>query len=685
MNRWQPKQRDPEKRIVHKHDFQSSSESLQSQPRSSRPSQSKQTMTRCDICSMDVCSVNWKQHIRGKRHKKAMAQRFRCDICGVQSSCESNWKEHIQGKRHKTAIRDHSATNHSKVNKQKQDDIQNRFESINGNEDQKCIENEPSALSTDTNTIGQRKYDGQTQFKSQITGNPTRCKICGAEFHFQMNDHNWNEHIRGKRHKMAAQNRINGQTVTEPIPDCPPKQLVIQTRSEPSNANEDEKCSIDQYDAHCSSKPQQGTQCDENKSTAQRLQAFRCDICGVQLKCKQNWNQHIRGKKHKKALQNATSDMTVGNVENDPQNEDNSGMIECDVCNVTMPVTSWGEHIRGKRHTKNLDARSRSDMIPINDHPKHLYEHQQSEIVEWFPTRLLNKNHKKKIGTLEFPTELKAYAQRETVPSTIKFPMDDSIGRHVRPLRMGCFLEFRVTHNLPEDDSEFSVIKVRIPYLHYRWQRFDDTNHEWRPLSRAESVDLEEQYNPKHVSILNDIETANGYQIRRITRFTGMVLKVDHKSNRGLVQINYPEEYGAQSGMWFNSKDCQFDWDMLHVGDTVNYNIRGYLAVNLTLYKFENQGISDIANPKVYRCYVCNVEFNVQQNMKIHRASDQHYEAVKKQMNNLRLTVSKQCVIQNVSNPTQRPQEIVARFCVSKLHHIDPSTKTGTLEVPSKL
>ena len=357
MSRWQPKQRDPEKRIVHKYESQSSSEShvpeplprqphQQSQPRSS---QSKQIMNRCDICSMDVCSVNWKHHIRGKRHKKAMAQRLRCDICGVQSSCESTWKEHMQGKRHKNAVQEHASANQSKVSKPKNGD-----------------------------------------------------------------------HFSKERH--------------------------IQNRSESISASEDQKC-----------------------------------------------------------------------IEN----------------------------------------------------------HQNMEITQWFQATLLKLNRKNKIGTLKYPTELKAYAQNKTAssfPSTISFDFSDCVGMNVFKLKSKCMLEFRVTRNDHDDGKEFKVIKVRIPYLAYRWQRFDVSSKEWHSLSRAKSVDLETQYTRKLGPSRTTHPAVNDDNIRRITRFKGKVLRIDQDKNCGLVQINYPDEYGEDIGIWFNFKDCKKLSDSIKVRDDVEYS-----------------------------------------------------------------------------------------------------------------
>ena len=580
--------------------------------------------------------------------------------------------------------------------------------------------------SSDLNVL---KNDTRNVPKSQIASTTTRCDVCGAEFRFQMNDHNWNEHLRGKRHKMAAQNLINEQEASKSQnSDCSPKQLVTQITSEPSKANEDEKRSVNQCSARLSSESQQGTQCDEDESTAssssetpdanedqkcstdhsdetadasEKLRAFRCDICGVQMLCQKSWNQHIRGEKHKNAVQIAASAVTAGNVENEPAEVENGGTIDCNACNVSTPLRSWEQYLRGKRNTTNIASQihisqqedergiqSISEVMPTKDHPECHHEDQQSEIAQWFPTRLLNKNHKKKIGTLEFPTELKAYSQRETVPTTLNFPMNFSIGRHVCPLslRKGCFLKFRASRNLSADDHEFKVTEVGIPYLPYRWQLFDDTKNEWYSLSRAESVDLEQQYNPKHAAISDALQTENGDQIQRITRFTGTVLRVDRWRARGLVQINYPEEYGEGTGIQFNFKDFQFDWywDSLSIGHCVEYNIRGDLAVNVTPY-FEEYKV-DIQEQSVFQCIVCNVEFNTKESLKCHRKSREHSQAARHPINNIRLNISRQCVLQNLpDSKNYKPRTVFAWSCVSKLHHIDQSTNRGALEVPSKL
>ena len=179
----------------------------------------------------------------------------------------------------------------------------------------------------------------------------------------------------------------------------------------------------------------------------------------------------------------------------------------------------------------------------------------------------------------------------------IPFNFKDCKGLNAFKLTAGCLLEFNVVRNrndLKENRNavalsesqhgEFRAVQIRIPFLFYRWQRFDAANKKWRALSRAKSVELEDAYNVKHGPLRKAIQTENGDQIRRITRFKGRVLKVDQSTNRGLVRINYSKEYGAGIGVWFNFRDCRFNAKCLRMGDDVEYKIRGHLAVNLKLW-----------------------------------------------------------------------------------------------------
>lgn len=174
--------------------------------------------------------------------------------------------------------------------------------------------------------------------------------------------------------------------------------------------------------------------------------------------------------------------------------------------------------------------------------------------------------------------------KRLSSSSVIAFKFGDCAidGAEVSELMRGCVLRYNVIEN--GNAGPYQAVNVRIPFLCHRWQRFDAAQRRWRALSRAESVDLEDRFNPKHGAMDGAISTENGDRIRRMARFKGMVLSVDQGARRGAVQMNYPEEYGPRMGLPFAFRDCQFNASALRVGDEVEYNVDGDRAVNVKLW-----------------------------------------------------------------------------------------------------
>jgi len=211
-----------------------------------------------------------------------------------------------------------------------------------------------------------------------------------------------------------------------------------------------------------------------------------------------------------------------------------------------------------------------------------------AEITESFESSLIRIEFKKKRALLRFPQDLEKYSKgqkraggRNQRGKVLSFALRDCAGMNLHKLSRGCMLRFKV-ERLPkgsggaqDQEAEFKAVNVRIPFLCHRWQRFDDRTKKWKALTRAQSVAFERKYDGAEQKYQEmTILTEKSGKIRRVTRFKGKVLVLDQNRKCGLVQMNYPEEYGAETGIWFKFRDCRFNHRVLRVGDTVEYNVR---------------------------------------------------------------------------------------------------------------
>eukprot|EP01083_Nonionella_stella_P185494 676508_1 len=230
----------------------------------------------------------------------------------------------------------------------------------------------------------------------------------------------------------------------------------------------------------------------------------------------------------------------------------------------------------------------------------------------------------------------------------ICFEFSDCQGFDAKKLNKDCVLEYRIKMNEKYDGAKggafpFQAIKVSIPMLHYRWQQ---QNHgKWRRVSRDESMKHEETYNQDHKEIQDVLYMNDGTAIRRITIFKGKVLNVDNASKRGQVQINYPEEYGDEIGIWFHFRDCGFNPNYLEPGDLVEYRVQGNKAVRVLLWLIPYKWIYKDTSDNKWRDFSYHESIQIEKQYKLYNPrGDDEGKPIKVQHNSATVTARRSTV-----------------------------------------
>ncbi len=294
-----------------------------------------QIQTLCPVCQKYVCgdesSENWKMHVEGRSHQRALAVAnngnreqplslpgdWFCDICNKQLLCkfgDADYELHVSGEKHLRALKNASVATETAP---------------------PAVEPQSSG-STDASSMA----PAVPLLRGASSVTPQHfCSVCEKMLSGFPGDETWRIHVLGGPHVRAE---------------------ALQARKQQA-----------QLEA------QRDTPGVSQRETAQGPSWF-CDVCNKTLLCRfgdADYQIHVTGEKHLRAERIRQESSKLAETEAATLGGAVAAVLEqpgvvCVVCEVTIPGLrdgpNWAEHISGVAHKRKL--RRLEELFPRGDH-----------------------------------------------------------------------------------------------------------------------------------------------------------------------------------------------------------------------------------------------------------------------------------------------------------------------------
>eukprot|EP01029_Cantina_marsupialis_P010624 TRINITY_DN241785_c0_g1_i2.p1 TRINITY_DN241785_c0_g1~~TRINITY_DN241785_c0_g1_i2.p1 ORF type:complete len:980 (-),score=286.65 TRINITY_DN241785_c0_g1_i2:31-2634(-) len=288
-----------------------------------------------DFSSCELCGVynmpneySYNQHVNGRRHKDNLMEKneskpleeskpvvsssnkkmgFSCDTCGINGLSIHDYNQHIKGQRHKNKVQSSLSNN--------------------------AVETVPMV------PVG-------TKFS---------CKICKIE---GMNHASYQHHLEGSRHK-AKKTAMKSNDIVTSSSKIESKHQPFVTVVPPTI--------ISASEAIKAATSSNGGRLAKGLSSITGNVGFPCKLCGLEDLGEASYKQHIRGGRHKRALERAKENGIL--IEDDmiPKKSIVAPKYCCELCGIPKldGINSYNQHMKGRRHKEASEAKNKVSLNSV--------------------------------------------------------------------------------------------------------------------------------------------------------------------------------------------------------------------------------------------------------------------------------------------------------------------------------